>query len=133
MVTEITFNDYGFTKGESCEKKDCSESKRNSKKPENSNERQHKLMGHFHMIMQREDDGDQPVVGERHQIKRLHGQEGKTEKQEGHAVVVRDAQMVKQKDVEKLRHQSRAAKQVHKSQVKNGYVFCSSQIVIEND
>lgn len=86
-------------------------------------------MGDFHLVVQRETDRYESVVGESHQVESLHGEAGVAEEQKGQAVVVRDVVMVEQEDVQDLRHQSRVTKQVHEGQVKNYDILWRSQIV----
>lgn len=89
-------------------------------------------MGHLCLIVQREYNSHKSVIGERHKIQSLHGNGAEAEKHKRQAVVVGDVVMVKQKGVEKLRHQSRATDQVGECQAKNCSIFRASQVMIQN-
>ena len=131
VVTEITVNQHRVTEGESCEKADRYEHSDDNKGPERGDQTQHEPVGHFHLVVQRETDRDESVVGESHQVEGLHGEAGVAEEQEGQAVVVGDEVMVEQEDVQDLRHQSRVTEQVHEGQVEHRDVLRSSQVVIQ--
>lgn len=131
VVAEIAVNDHRLTEGKSGDETDGDEHGDYNEGPERGDERHHEPVGHPHLVVQRVDDGHQPVVGQGHQVERLHGQTGVAEEEEGQALVVGDVRVVEQEDVEELWNQSRVPEQVHKGQVKNSHVFGRPQVAIQ--
>lgn len=133
VVTEIAVNDHRLTEGKSGDETDSDEHRDDDEGPERGDQRYHDSVGHPHLVVQREDDGHQPVIGEGHQVEGLHRQAGVAEEEEGQAVVVGDVSVVEEEDVEELWHQSRVPEQVHKGQIKNSHIFRSPQVVIQTN
>ena len=131
VVTEIAMNDHRLTDGKSGDEANGDEHGDNAEGPERGDQCHHEPVGHPHSVLQRVGDGHQPIVGQGHQVERLHAQTGVAEEEKGQAVVVGDVAMVKEEDVEELRNQSRAPEQIHKGQVKNSHVFGRLQVVIQ--
>lgn len=121
VVAEIAGNDHRLAEGKSGDEADGDY----DEGPERGDERRHEPVGHPHWVVQRVDDGHQPVVGQRHQVERLHGQTSVAEEEEGQTVVVGDVL----EDVEELWNQSRVPKQVHKGQDETSRVLGRPQVV----